>query len=105
MARTEQQRASKLATKDARKMPAKVQSDIDTSSDSDVSAAVEARKKKERELKHKGTAAKEETEALERQLADAEAKKKAKLEPLAGSCCPLQFVPGDVNPNCRIFRS
>jgi hypothetical protein len=64
-------------------MPSKLQSDIDTSSDSDVAAAVEARKKKELELKRKVTAAEEETEALERQLADTEAKEKAKLAQLA----------------------
>jgi hypothetical protein len=44
---------------------------------------IPAQKKKEQELKRKVTAAEEETEALERQLADAEAKKKAKLDQLA----------------------
>ena len=83
MARTEHQRASNLATKDARRKPAKVASDGETSSDSDVGAALEALRKKELELKRKVTAAEEETEALERQLADAEAKKKAKLDQLA----------------------
>jgi hypothetical protein len=67
----------------AKKRASKVPSDIDTFSDSDVSAAVEARRKKERELKRKVTAAEEETEALEHQLADAKEEEKAKLDQLA----------------------
>ncbi len=82
MARGEQSRAALLSQRDAKKRASKELSDIDTFSDSDVSAAVEARRKKERELKRKVTAAEEETEALERQLAAAEAKKKAKLDQL-----------------------
>ncbi len=78
MARGEQLSAVKLAGRDTKKTASKVQSDTDSSFDSDVAAAaaVETRKKKERELKSKVTAAEEETEALERQLADAEARKK-----------------------------
>ncbi len=76
----EQSRAASLSQKDARKRASKAASDGDTSSDSDdVDAAVEAQRKKERGLKRIVAAAEEETEALERQLANAEAKKKAKL--------------------------
>ena len=70
MARGEQSRAAQLSQRDAKKKAAQVASDGDTSSDSDdADTAVEARRKKERELKRKLAAAEEETEALERQPA------------------------------------
>ncbi len=83
LAKGEQSRAALLSERDAKKKASKVASDEHTSSDSDeVDTAVEARRKKERELKRKLAAAEEETEALERQLANAEAKRKAKLNQL-----------------------
>jgi hypothetical protein len=86
MARGEQSRAAALSQRDvSKKKASKVPSDIDTSYDSDVAvaAAAETRKKKDLELKRKLTATEEENEALEHQLADAEAKKKAMLAQLA----------------------
>jgi hypothetical protein len=77
MPRAEQGRAAALSRKDAtKKRPEKA--DVETSSDSDVerAAAAEARKNKDRELKRKVTATEEDNEALDSQLADAEAKKK-----------------------------
>ena len=84
MPRGEQKRAAVLSRKDKRALTAAA-SDLDTISDSDVerAAVVEARKNRDRELKRKVTATEEENEALDRQLADAEAKKKAKLDQLA----------------------
>jgi hypothetical protein len=84
MTRGEHNRAA-LSKKDvAKKRPQQVISDLYTASDSDVerAAAAEARKNKERELKRKVRATEKENEALDRQLADAEAKKKAKLAQL-----------------------
>jgi hypothetical protein len=86
MLRPEQSSAAVLAQRDvSKKKASKVPSDIDTSCDSDVAiaAAAETRKKKDGELKRKLTATEEENKALERKLADAEAKKKAKLAQLA----------------------
>ncbi len=87
MAKGEQSSAAMLSQRDAKKKASKVTSVEHTFSDSeDVDAAVEARKKKERELKRKLAAAEEETKALERQLANAEAKRKAKLDQLTAVC-------------------
>ncbi len=84
MPKGEQKRAALLSKKD-RRAPAAATSDLDTSSDSDVdrTAVAEAKKKRDRELKLKVTATEEDNKALDRQLADAEAKKKAKLAQLA----------------------
>ena len=83
MKRNEQTRAAGLARKDATNKKARTaQSEVvETSSDSDAenAAAAEARKTRDRELKRTLQA----NEALDRQLADAEAKQKAKLAQLA----------------------
>ncbi len=82
MKRGEQGRATMLARKGATHKKARTApSEVETSSDSDVekAAAAEARKTRERELK--GTL--QANEALDCQLADAEAKQKAKLAQLA----------------------
>ncbi len=83
MKRNEPARAAVLARKDAKIKKARTaQSEVvETSSDSDVenAAAAEARKKRDRELKQ----TLQDNEALEHQLADAEAKQKAKLAQLA----------------------
>ncbi len=82
MKRGEQGRADALAKKDVtNKKARKAPSDVETSSDSDVekAAAAEARKNREKELKRTLQA----NEALDRQLADAEAKQKARLAQLA----------------------
>ena len=82
MKRNEQGSAAGLARKDATNKKARTaQSEVvETSSDSDAenAAAAEARKKRDRELKR----TLQENEALERQLADAAAKQKAKLAEL-----------------------
>ncbi len=83
MKRNEQGRAAGLARKDASNKKARTaQSEVvETSSDSDAenAAAAEARRKRDKELKRTLQA----NEALERQIADAEAKQKAKLAQLA----------------------
>jgi ketosteroid isomerase-like protein len=73
-------RAAVLANKDSKTKKARKEV-VETSSDSDAenAAAAEARKKRDRELKR----TLQENEALERQLADAAAKQKAKLAQLA----------------------
>ncbi len=86
MKRGEQGSAAALSRKDTK--PQKVASDLDTSSDRDVERATvaEARRKLDRELKRKVTATVEENEALDSQLADAEAKKIAEVAQLATLC-------------------
>jgi hypothetical protein len=83
MKRNEPARAAGLAKKDAKFKKARTaQAElVETSSDSDAETALaaEARKKRDRELKW----TLQENEALERQLADAAAKQKAKLAQLA----------------------
>jgi CelD/BcsL family acetyltransferase involved in cellulose biosynthesis len=76
---SEPARAAVLANKDSKTK--KAQKEVaDTSSDSDVETALtaEARKKRDRELKR----TLQENGSLERQLADAAAKQKAKLAQL-----------------------
>jgi hypothetical protein len=82
MKRAAQDRAPVLSKKDATQKKARTaQSEVETSSESDVetATAAEARKTRDRELKRTLQA----NEALDRQLADAEAKHKAKLAQLA----------------------
>ena len=77
---SEPARAAVLANKDSKTK--KVRKEVaDTSSDSDAETALaaEARKKRDRELKR----TLQENGSLERQLADAAAKQKAKLAQLA----------------------
>ena len=77
-----QDRAAALSKKDATQKKARTaQSEVQISPESDVeiAAAAEARKTKDRELKRTLQA----NEALDRQLADAEAKQKARLAQLA----------------------
>ncbi len=82
MGKGEVTRASSLAKRDARK---KARSDAETSSESDVekAAAAEASKRRAKELKSKVTETLEGNAALDRRLAKAEAKKRAKLAQLA----------------------
>ena len=79
MKRSEPARAAGLAKKDSKTKKARKEV-VETSSDSDAETALaaEARKKRDRELKR----TLQENEALERQLADAAAKQKAKLAQL-----------------------
>jgi hypothetical protein len=93
MKRGEQNRAAVVSRKDKR--PPNVASDLDASLDSDVKRAAlpEARRNRDRELKRQVTATVEDNEALDRQLAGAEAKKKA-----TGSAgYASQFIAGDLN--------
>jgi CelD/BcsL family acetyltransferase involved in cellulose biosynthesis len=78
---SEPARAAVLANKDSKTKKAQKDSEVaDTSSDSDVETALaaEARKKRDRVLKR----TLQENGSLERQLADAAAKQKAKLAQL-----------------------
>ena len=81
MARGKQSSAAALARKDTPRKRERGKSDVDTSSESDEDGAaqVEELKKKERELKR----IREDNESLERQMAEENAKKKAKLAELA----------------------
>ncbi len=82
MGKGEVTRASSLAKRVAKK---KARSDAETSSESDVekATAAEASKSRAKELKRKVTEILEDNAALDRQLAEAEAKKQAKLAQLA----------------------
>ena len=86
MKRSEPARAAGLAKKDAKTKKARTAPTevVETSSDSDAETALaaEARKKRDRELKR----TLQENEALERQLAHAAAKQKAKLAQLTALC-------------------
>jgi hypothetical protein len=77
----EKDRAAVLARKDAPRKRIQDNPEIETSSESDADAAaqVEELRKKERELKR----IREDNESLERQMAEENAKKKAKLAELA----------------------
>ena len=77
----EQNRAAVLARRDTPRKNKRDKADVETSSESDADAAaqVEELRKKERELKR----IREDNESLERQMAEENAKKKAKLAELA----------------------
>ena len=98
MKRTEQGSAAGMARKDATNKKARTAQKkvVDTSSDSDAETALaaEARKKRDRELKQ----TLQENEALERQLADAAAKQKAKLAQLTAlrKSYPVNWIQSGV---------